>query len=199
MIATPLATPVKLNLGCGRDVREGYVNVDKFPTSAEIIKAEFPTLPFESDFADEVLLNHVLEHFGYTEALTLVREIHRVLKPFGLAKIEVPDMAWCCAQFLGSPEPACYTDPSMDYSTSHKWGLWAQAIWGDQHNEGLFHKWGYTAHRLLHTLQHAGFAAVKVDFVASHGVQCLSAVAQKGASCDPTESCSPGTGMPGAK
>ncbi|HZH98499.1 MAG TPA: hypothetical protein VEX38_05965, partial [Fimbriimonadaceae bacterium] len=58
-------------------------------------------------------------------------------------------------------------------------GLWAQAIWGDQHHDGLFHKWGYTAHRLLHLLSHCGFQPVEISFVQSHGVQCLSAKATK--------------------
>lgn len=180
MVSPQIQTSVKLNLGCGSDVRPGYVNVDKFPASDGVLKADFPKLPFGEDFADEILLYHVLEHFGYADGLTLLQEIVRVLKPQGIARVEVPDMAWCCAQFLGAPEPDRYTDPKMDYSTGHKWGLWAQAIWGDQHTDGLFHKWGYTGHRLLHTMHHAGFAGVKIEFVASHGVQCLSATGQKG-------------------
>jgi len=179
MVASSLQPAVRLNLGCGSDVREGYVNLDKFPSSPEVVQADLPQIPFPDNHADEVLLSHVLEHFGYAQGLVLVREIVRVLKPGGQALIEVPDMTWCCAQFLGAPEPSGYTDPCMDYNTSHKWGLWAQAIWGDQHNDGLFHKWGYTAHRLLHTLHHAGFSAVNVQYTFSHGVQCLSAIAQK--------------------
>jgi hypothetical protein len=104
----------------------------------------------------------------------------RVLKPGGIAHIEVPDISWCAAQFLGAPEPNNYTDPKMDYNTSHKWGLVAQSLWGDQHHDGLFHKWGYTAHRLMHTLNHAGFPAVEINYKQSHGVQCLAAKAQKG-------------------
>lgn len=170
---------IRLNLGCGHDVRPGYVNVDKFPVNTDVVQAEFPLLPFENGYADEALLSHVLEHFGYAEGLTLCTEINRVLKPGGLARIEVPDIAWCVAQFLGAPEPNGYTDPKNDYSTNHKWGLYAQAIWGDQHNDGLFHKWGYTAHRLLYTLGQAGFDPVEISYLHSHGVQCLSATAIK--------------------
>jgi len=172
---------VKLNLGCGSDVKSGYINVDKFPCSTEVVQADLTDLSFPEGYADEILLSHVLEHFGYAEGVVLLREIHRVLKPGGVAIIEVPDVAWCCAQFLGAPEPNGYTEPCMDYNTSHKWGLWAQSLWGDQHNPGLFHKWGYTAHRLLHTLNHVGFPEINIEYVSSHSVQCLSAKAQKGA------------------
>jgi predicted SAM-dependent methyltransferase len=174
-----LVSTVRLNLGCGSDIRPGYVNVDKFPAHEGVVQADFPLLPFPENHADEALLSHVLEHFGYKEGETLCREIHRVLKPGGVAQIEVPDIAWCMAQFLGAPEMNGYTDPQGDYSTHHKWGLWAQAIWGDQHHDGLYHKWGYTAHRLLHLLTYCGFAPVEISFVHSHGVQCLSAKAAK--------------------
>jgi predicted SAM-dependent methyltransferase len=179
MIATTLQQPVKLNLGCGSDIRPGFINVDAYPANSDVVQANLPQIPFADGYADEVVLSHVLEHFGYADGVTLLQEIVRVLKPGGTAYIEVPDIAWCCAQFLGAPEPNVYTDPKNDYNTTHKWGLWAQAIWGDQHNGGLFHKWGYTAHRLIYTMTHAGFAEVNVSFVASHGVQCLAAIGRK--------------------
>jgi predicted SAM-dependent methyltransferase len=170
---------VRLNLGCGSDVRDGWVNVDKFPINASVTQADFPHLPFAENYADELLLSHVLEHFGFAEAVTLCQEACRVLRPGGVASIEVPDIAWCCAQFLGAPEPTSYTDPTNDYNTQHKWGLFAMSLWGDQHNLGLFHKWGYTAHRLMHLLAHAGFKDVTVNYGFSHGVQVLQATAVK--------------------
>jgi len=173
---------VKLNLGCGSDLRPGYVNVDKFPASSEVVQADMPVLPFKDNSADEIVLSHVLEHFGYADGELLCREMLRVLKPTGYALIEVPDIQWCVAQFLGAPEINAYTNPSYDYSTEHKWGLYAQSIWGDQHNDGLYHKWGYTAQRLLYLLHHVGFSGIEVTYVQSHGVQCLSAKAQKAAS-----------------
>jgi predicted SAM-dependent methyltransferase len=180
MRISTLTEAIKLNLGCGSDIRPGYVNVDKFPASDDVVQADFPHLPFPANTAEEIVLSHVLEHFGYADGETLCKEMLRVLRPSGMAFIEVPDIAWCMAQFLGAPEANQYTNPNMDYSIQHRWGLFAQAIWGDQHNDGLYHKWGYTAHRLLHLLRHVGFASVQIDYVHSHGVQCLSARAQKG-------------------
>jgi predicted SAM-dependent methyltransferase len=170
---------VRLNLGCGSDVRNGWVNVDKFPANESVVQADFPILPFAENHADEVLLSHVLEHFGFKEGETLCREIFRVLRSGGVANIEVPDIAWCCAQFLGAPEPNGYTDVTNDYNTNHRWGLFSMSLWGDQHNDGLFHKWGYTAHRLCYLLQHVGFSKVEVNYGFSHGVQVLVAMATK--------------------
>ncbi|HVL39364.1 MAG TPA: methyltransferase domain-containing protein [Fimbriimonadaceae bacterium] len=169
----------RLNLGCGSDLRDGWINVDKHAAHPSVVQADLPVLPFESDYADEIVLSHVLEHFGYRDGLVLCREIHRVLKPGGRAEIEVPDIAWCMAQFLGAPEPKGYTEPAFDYNTEHRWGLFAQSMWGDQHHDGLFHKWGFTAHRLLYQLAHCGFRPVEIAYVHSHGVQCLRATAVK--------------------
>lgn len=47
------------------------------------------TIPYEESFFDVVYSKSVLEHFYYPERL--VREIHRVLKPGGLAITMVPD------------------------------------------------------------------------------------------------------------
>lgn len=170
---------LRLNLGCGHDVRPGFTNVDSHPASPEVVRAELPLLPFADSSAQEVVLSHVLEHFGYEDGRTLIQEIHRVLSPGGVAEIEVPDIAWCLAQFLGAPEPNGFTEVKGNYGYDHRWGLYAQAIWGDQHHEGLYHKWGYTAHRLGALLQHVGFSRIDINYVPSHGVQCLSAKAIK--------------------
>lgn len=170
---------LRLNLGCGHDVRPGYTNVDSHPGSPDVVFAQLPSLPFEDNSAQEVVLSHVLEHFGYDDGKTLVAEIYRVLAPGGVAQIEVPDIAWCMAQFLGAPEPSGFTETKGDYGYAHRWGLYAQSIWGDQHHDGLFHKWGYTINRLIALLQHVGFQQIAMNYVASHGVQCLDARATK--------------------
>jgi len=178
-IVTTATDLIRLNLGCGHDVRPGWVNVDMEPSHPDVVKAELPVLPFEPNCAREVVLSHVLEHFGYLDGFVMAKEIYRVLSPGGVVHIEVPDIAWCMAQFLGAPEANTYTNPSGDYATNHRWGLYAQAIWGDQHHKGLYHKWGYTAHRLLHLLNAVGFKDIAVDYTFSHNVQCLSAKATK--------------------
>jgi SAM-dependent methyltransferase len=91
----------KLNLGCGRDVRPGYVNLDlaKLPRLDVVADLERP-LPFADDSFDEVFSSHVLEHVG--DLIPLLAELQRIAKPGGVLRITVPHLS-----FFGA-----YTDPT---------------------------------------------------------------------------------------
>jgi SAM-dependent methyltransferase len=81
---------MKLHLGCGNDYRPGYVNCDKVTNVRADKHFDLRVMPwpFPDDCADEIVMHHVLEHLPDT--LAVVEEIHRVLKPGGVAIIEVP-------------------------------------------------------------------------------------------------------------
>ncbi|MFB2771553.1 methyltransferase domain-containing protein [Pelatocladus sp. BLCC-F211] len=79
----------KLNLGCGKDIRPGWINLDcvKLPGIDIVHDLTSIPLPFEDNAFDEVLCQDVLEHIEYVPVL---REIHRILKPGGKVTIRVP-------------------------------------------------------------------------------------------------------------
>lgn len=80
---------MKLDLGCGRLVKEGFVGCDKFPTSEEILKIDMDEkLPFKDNSIEEVYMDNSLEHVRNYD-FTLM-EIHRILKSGGKITIRVP-------------------------------------------------------------------------------------------------------------
>lgn len=85
---------MKLNLGCGFDRREGWLNVDAWEGCApdRVIDLEATPWDLPSDAAEHVLLRHVLEHLGaaFPVFAGVVRELHRVTAPGGLVEIHVP-------------------------------------------------------------------------------------------------------------
>lgn len=65
-----------------------YLPCDLFPQAPDVQRVDMLDMPFETDALDAVIANHVLEHVDDdTRALA---EIHRVLKPGGIAILQTP-------------------------------------------------------------------------------------------------------------
>jgi len=89
-----LSRPVKLNLGCGRSPKVGFLNIDRQPP-ADLTLDLRKGLPFESDCCELIFSEHCFEHFDYPEPVSyLFRECLRVLKPGCALKFSVPDTEW---------------------------------------------------------------------------------------------------------
>ena len=82
---------MKLNLGCGKDIRPDYVNMDIIDYGQEIVRDVLRGIPFSDNTFDEVYTSHFMEHIRTGEDLFFVLgEIWRVLKPGGIFIIRVP-------------------------------------------------------------------------------------------------------------
>lgn len=83
---------MKLNLGCGENKIEGYVNVDRFGEPDVKHNLETFSWPWADNSIDEVLLNHVLEHLGETVStyLQIIKELYRICKPNATITIYAP-------------------------------------------------------------------------------------------------------------
>jgi SAM-dependent methyltransferase len=95
------STTRRLNVGCGRNIIPGWINLDAAALAGVDIVADLEScrdrpLPIESDSVDEFLLSHVLEHIR--DSLGLMQDLHRVAKAGATAVIRLPygssDDAW---------------------------------------------------------------------------------------------------------
>ena len=82
---------LRLNVGCGRLYRSGFVNVDGCRDVPADIHADASALPFDDECAVRADYIHVLEHLETEPALRALSEAYRVLKPGGLLVVETPD------------------------------------------------------------------------------------------------------------
>lgn len=131
--------PLKLNIGGGDPnsdryiEREGYTLVDR-----HVGKEAYP-LDYPDGCADEILASHVLEHFPYEQVQDVVNEWARVLKPGGLLKIAVPDLAWILKH----------------YGKKHPFNLQG-FMYGGHTDENDHHKSAFDADTLKQILSTAG-------------------------------------------
>jgi len=91
----------RLNVGCGRNIREGWINLDNSDLPGidirfDLEQCQNTPIPLPDDSIDEFLLSHVIEHVN--NALPLMQELWRVAKPNAVCTILVPhgssDDAW---------------------------------------------------------------------------------------------------------
>lgn len=139
---------MKINLGCGRDIRRGYVNVDFRQTHDSVVLANvMEGLPFDDECADEVLALDFLEHFPTRDLVGVVLpEILRLLRPGGVMVARMPDL-----QRMLSDYNAGVTN---DHET-------ARRIHGGQDYHGNTHYWSYTDRTIGPILLRAGFVNFK--------------------------------------
>ena len=92
---------LRLNVGCGRDIQAGWVNIDHadlpgVDISFDLERCGELRLPFEDDSVGEIRLFHVIEHIH--NVLPLMEELYRVASNGCLCTVRVPhgasDDAW---------------------------------------------------------------------------------------------------------
>jgi GT2 family glycosyltransferase len=82
---------IRLNLGCGYDHRDGYVNIDnRADVKPDLICDVLSGLPYDDNSVDEIRAYDFLEHIPIGETINVITEIWRVLKPGGLFESFTP-------------------------------------------------------------------------------------------------------------
>lgn len=152
-------TDLKLHLGCGSKVKEGWVNVD-MRSSADVRLDLSRRLPFGSGSVAIVYSEHFLEHIDYPEsAYRFLAECFRVLKPGGVFSVGVPDTEWPLLEYAG------VRDDGYFRVAKEKWHPdWCETElehinW--HFRQGGEHRFAYDFKTLHKALAKSGFAAVQ--------------------------------------
>ena len=84
--------PKKLNLGCGGNIMQGWLNCDLDYSRATAYMDLTRAFPLPDKSFDIVFAEHVIEHLGLAEFKGFLRETARVLKPGGVVRLATPDL-----------------------------------------------------------------------------------------------------------
>ncbi len=146
---------VKINLGCGNDKREGWINVDVFSKfKPDVLHDIHKPLPFKKNYADYILAHDILEHFTLEELDKVISSISSVLKTGGVLEVRVPNLDDIFERF------------NNDHETRNEF------IYGTTFETGVFgaHKVGFTKQMLValmlkHDLVLQNFDKVQTNFL----------------------------------
>ncbi len=110
-----------LNVGCGRCFHPQWTNIDLVASGPEVRQYDLRRgLPYDPNSFDAVYHSHVLEHLTPEDAVTMLRECHRVLRPGGVMRVVVPDLEGIARVYLQTLEAAA-GDGDGQAVANHQW------------------------------------------------------------------------------
>jgi predicted SAM-dependent methyltransferase len=178
---------MKLHLGCGKNIKNGYINIDGFLKGDNITNMDILNMNYPDSSVDEILAEHLFEHIPFKDEERLFTECFRLLKTGGKLVVETPDMEWLCKQFLEAQDEfnSFYKVGAVDdyfghgKSIEHRWGMITTHFWGNQNGGGQFHYNGYTKQKFLSISHSLKFKNCDVIKLMNKGAQAIRATFTK--------------------
>jgi len=102
-MVTKKIAPTKLDLGCGKNKREGFHGVDQYKMEGvdTVLKIGTAKWPFADNSIEEAHSSHFVEHLTANERVHFFNELHRTMKAGAKATVIVPH--WCSNRAYGDP------------------------------------------------------------------------------------------------
>ena len=152
---------VRLHLGCGGRSWRDFINVDLYPFDPNVtdtsrsgciadVFADMRSLGLPDNTVDEIFTAHTLEHFTRWEAVDMLTDWYRMMKPDAKLILETPDFTRC-ALWLIHPQ-------------KRKRAAAQRMFYGNQWNRIDFetHRYVWSARELKRVLREVGFCKVSI-------------------------------------
>jgi hypothetical protein len=142
---------VKLNVGSGGTPLEGYYNIDKIDTRANLVMDIFD-LKLPENSVDEIYSSHFLEHINPHQVNDLLRTFLFMLKPGGKIIMELPNIEGLCRDFIKEKDK-----DKKNFLIQSIYGTLDTITDGKTTNVTSPHVWGWTPDSLKEKLKDIGF------------------------------------------
>ena len=147
----------KLHLGCGwRDFGDDWIHIDGGDYD-HLDHHDITDLPQSSNSCDLIYASHVLEYFDREEAVSVLQEWIRVLKPGGVLRIAVPDFEAMASLYFMPTGTSGLGNPPQKLS-QFLGPLYGKMQMGD---DTIYHKTVYDFEELSELLESQGLKDVK--------------------------------------
>ena len=136
---------MKLHIGCGEKIIDGFVNVDIRPLPGVQVVTDIHNLSFfENEKVELIYCSHVLEHLSRNEYMTVLKNWYSVLNDGGVLRLAVPDIEAVIEH----------------YQTYKDLEILRGFLWGGQTYKENYHYCGWDFQTLKRDLLMAGFSDV---------------------------------------
>jgi predicted SAM-dependent methyltransferase len=149
--------PKRLNVGCGWDIRPGYLNIDLHERHGPDLVADVTDLNMlPSNEFEEIVAMDVLEHVERHKVQVALNEWSRLSAPEAVLHVRVPSLEHMF-KMLCWPQNRRYEEADKVI----------HLMYGTQAYTGDYHLAGFTAAVLEHHLNAAGFLICRADIMHS--------------------------------
>lgn len=162
---------LRVHLGCGPDIKEGWINIDLANSPPLFCKTSPGTrfinydlrrgLPLADRSCKIIYSAHFFEHLKYADALRLLRDCHRTLKPRGVFRACLPNFRGMFDAYLREDRDYMNLIKIHDVLPEIEAGT---ETFVDHVNYGVYqagqHKWIMDAEKMIVLLRHIGFNRV---------------------------------------
>lgn len=142
-----------LNLACGTDYREDWINIDngsQYPNAKLDKKADILKLKWKDNSVDVILVLHYLMYCTPPEVDMLLKRWHGWLKDGGILEIETGNVYAVCKSIL----------KAKNLYELHGCNAIGQLYgWGNTHG----HRWAWSPVALKAAMEHAGFKDIALS------------------------------------
>ncbi len=135
---------VKENKTSKVDISEIYSKTNFF----DFYYCKGDRLPFNDNSINFIFSEHFFEHLFLDEAIPLLKECHRILKPYGVIRTCVPDAD---LRTYAPPEPLGFPDIKLPFADPAK------------------HKTRWSVYSLAESIEIAGFASIPLRYCTKEG------------------------------
>lgn len=150
---------MKLNLGCGDNTIDGYLNIDKTDIAADIIM-DMTEVRYPDETVDEIVIYQALEHIPHQRTVPFLMNCYAMLKRGSKMVIEVPNLTVVCRNVLEQGLTPQWHDNiyggyyrPQDIDRYPDW----------EFHRGSIHYQGFTEERLVRVLKEAGFSQIDIN------------------------------------